>query len=39
MAKSYITLQLYSGGGGVVPLYLSEMLKEYQNVIFISGHG
>ena len=36
MAKSYITLQLYLGGGGVVPLYLSEMLKEYQNVVLVA---
>lgn len=37
MAKSYITLQLYlGGGGGLVPLYLSEMLKEYQNVVLVA---
>lgn len=35
MAKSYITLQLYLGGG-LVPLYLSEMLKEYQNVVLVA---
>ena len=37
MAKSYITLQLYSrGGGGGGPLFFSEKLKEHQNVVLVA---